>query len=394
MAYNENARKTRGYIMKKWQVVFLLLGLLGLGIYWLVAIPARAQADGAVSRARFAPGSYAIVTTDFRAVDDTRPTAANHEYPGQPRRVLEGTLWRPAGLTQPGPLLVYSHGFMSFHGEGKYLTRFLASHGYTVVAVDYPLTHYFAPGKPKIADVVNQPGDVSFLIDTLLQRAQDKNDVLYHTIDASKIAVAGVSLGGLTTTLVTFHSKVRDPRIAAAISIAGPGVLFPAEFFAGSTTPFMMIAGDADAMLPYADHAAGIPKKYPGSILVTLHHGSHAGFTMPATTFLRFASNPDVFGCRALLKNLGRGPRENFLGELNDERYHVSNTFTEPPCAGTIPATAMPGARQHLFTTLATHAFLESVFASNGDVRQQARSYLLQTLSAENPANVAVKIYN
>jgi dienelactone hydrolase len=379
--------------MKKWRVIVLLLLALGGSVYWLVAIPARAQPGGVASIARFVPGPYDVIADNFEAVDNKRPTPANHAYPGQPRRELKGTLWRPAELKQPGPLLVYSHGFMSFHGEGEYLARFLAGHGYTVVAVDYPLTYYFAPGKPKIADVVNQPGDVSFLIDTLLQRTQDKNDVLYHTIDANKIAVAGVSLGGLTTTLVTFHRKVRDPRIAAAISIAGPGVLFPAEFFAGSTTPFMMIAGTADVMLPYARHAADIPKKYPGSILVTLQQGSHAGFAMPATTFLRFASNPDVFGCKALLNILGTGPRENFLGELNDEQYHVSNTFTEPPCAGVVPATAMPAARQHLFTTLAAHAFLESVLASDEETRQRARTYLRQTLSAENPADVAVAIH-
>lgn len=64
--------------------------------------------------------------------------------------------------------------------------RFLASHGYTVVAVDYPLTNFFAPGKPKLSDVVNQPGDVSFLIDTMLKRNADASDVLHNTINPKR----------------------------------------------------------------------------------------------------------------------------------------------------------------------------------------------------------------
>lgn len=377
--------------MKKWQKIILVLVVFGAAAYWFVAIPAQVKPSGEQSIARFAGGPYPVITDSFKAIDNTRATQANNDYAGEPMRVLKGKVWRPAGLQQAGPLLVYSHGFMSYHAEGKYLAQFLASHGYTVLAVDYPLTHFFAPGKPMVADVVQQPGDVSFLIDTMLARAQDKNDVLYNTIDAKKIAVAGVSLGGMTTTLVTFHTKVRDPRIAAAISIAGPGAPFPAEFFAGHSTPFMMIAGSADVMLPYATNAADIPQKYPGSILVTLHEGSHAGFAMPAATFLRFADNPDSFGCEALLKTLHIKADENFMAELSGEQYHVSTDMSERPCSGVVPAKAMPGARQHLFTSLATYAFLDSVFADETPVRNSARSYLLQGIAAENPDDVSVE---
>ena len=49
---------------------------------------------------------------------------------------------------------------------GAYLAEQLASLGYVVVAVDYPLTNGLAPGGPDVKDVVNQLADVSFLIDT------------------------------------------------------------------------------------------------------------------------------------------------------------------------------------------------------------------------------------
>lgn len=376
--------------MKTWKIIVAVLLVFIVAGYWFVAVPGHEEPNGEQSRNWFATGTYAVIIDRFRAVDKSRPTAPNNDYKGSPERVFKGRIWRPAGRNKPGPLLVYSHGFMSFHQEGAYLTRFLASHGYTVVAVDYPLTNYFAPGNPKLDDVVNQPADVSFLIDTLLARSQDRNDVLYNTIDPHHIAVAGVSLGGLTTTLVAFHPKVRDTRIAAAISIAGPASMFEPGYFAGNPLPFMMISGDQDVMVPYNANAREIPQKDPGSILVTLKGGTHTGFAMPSATFMRFMGNPDNFGCKGLMRFLHIKNGENFLGELGDAQYHVGKSSGALPCSGDIPPTAMSGARQHVFTTLAVYAFLESVFAQDDKMRAAARSYLLKTLPAENPEEVAV----
>jgi len=187
----------------------------------------------------FQPGPYTVTSETFTAIDGSRPTPAYKDFAGLPERVLEGKIWRPAGLQQPAPLVVYSHGFMSFREEGTYLFQFLASHGYTVVAANYPLTGFSAPEGPLMNDVVNQPGDISFLLDTILKRNADPADSMHNTIDPGKIAVTGVSLGGLTTTLAAFHHKLRDPRISAAISTAGPASIFTADFFAGSSLPFL-----------------------------------------------------------------------------------------------------------------------------------------------------------
>ena len=92
-----------------------------------------------------------------------------------------------------------------------------------------------------MTDVINQPGDISFLIDLMLKRNAEPSDTLYQTIDPDKIAVAGVSLGALTSMLATFHRKLRDPRIAALISIAGPTAIFSPDFFAGRDIPFLMV---------------------------------------------------------------------------------------------------------------------------------------------------------
>lgn len=379
--------------MSKWQILLIVLVLLAGAGYWFAAIPAKAVPAGEESSARFAPGPYKVITEAFKVVDESRTTQPNNDFAGRDVRVLKGKVWRPDGLQAPGPLLVYSHGFMSFHQEGLYLSRFLASHGYTVVAVDYPLTNFFAPGKPKLADVVNQPGDVSFLIDTMLERNADASDVLHNTINPQKIAVNGVSLGGMTSTLVAFHRKVLDKRIAAAISTAGPAAMFTADFFTSNDIPFMMIAGDGDAMVPYQTNAAPIPQKKPGSVLVTLKAASHAGFAQPASTFMRFSSNPDGIGCRQLTKNLPPASASNsdsFIPGLDAAEYGIDLSDRTLPCTGDMPATAMKASRQHMFTALAVHAFLDSVFADDAATRDHSRDYLLNRLPAENSAEVSV----
>ncbi len=376
----------------RWLLVLLLIAV-GAGGYWFAVIPAVTDPNGSESKARFAPGPYEISSEVFEATDENRPTQSYRDFPGRSTRVLTGELWRPVRQAQPGPLLIYSHGFMSFHREGLYLARFLASHGYTVVAVDYPLSGYRAPDGPFMRDVVNQPGDVSFLIDSVLKRNADPNDALFSTIDPQKIAVAGTSLGGLTSTLVTFHRQMRDPRIAAAISMAGPTSMFTADFFAGSNVPFMMIFGDGDVIVPYAANAIPMSGKYPGRVLVTLRHASHAGFAQPASTFMRFIANPDGVGCRAVLDGL-----KGELATQNDQLMSLLGSAADginpdtriEICRSPPIPVAMQAARQHMFTALASYAFLESVFANDRLLRDTARRYLQETLPAENSSEVTV----
>ncbi len=147
-------------------------------------------------------------------------------------RRLEGTVWYPgASALGPYPLIVFSHGFSASKTTGAYLAEHLTSLGYVVVAVNYPLTNWNAPGGPVAVDVANQPADVSFLIDTLNAQGTTAGHVLQGMIDASRIGVAGISLGGLTTELVSFHPTMGDPRIGAAVSISGLTAMFTKTHF-------------------------------------------------------------------------------------------------------------------------------------------------------------------
>jgi predicted dienelactone hydrolase len=381
--------------MGKLRIILLILVILGIGGYWFVAIPATATPNGSHSKARYTPGPYGVIAETFSAVDDSRPTQAYNDFPGSPRRVLNSGIWRPENREQPGPLLVYSHGFMSFRQEGLYLIRFLASHGYTVIAADYPLTGYHAPDRPLMTDIVNQPADVSFLIDTLLTRNADPTDTLHNTIDPNKIAVAGVSLGGLTSTLVTFHPALRDPRIAATVSIAGPASMFNAGFFAGPEVPYLMIFGSSDVMVPPAENAIPILQMVPDSILVMLNDASHAGFSQPASTLMRFIKNPDGVGCSTVVEELDdllSQQNADLMSVLGGPEDGINKSAQMEFCSSPLIPQAMKASRQHMFTTLASHAFLESVFADDPAVREAARQYLLTSLPEENSSEVSISL--
>jgi predicted dienelactone hydrolase len=371
----------------------LVLAVIGLGLYWFLAIPAAPAPNGEVSQARFSPGPYRVVNETFTAVDTSRPTRAYNSFPGLPERTLEGELWRPADTDAPGPLVVYSHGFMSFRQESLYMVRFLASHGYTVVAVDYPLSGYKAPDGPLMTDVVNQPGDISFVIDTLLARNSDPGDPLHATIDPQRIAVAGVSLGGMTSMLAAYHHGLRDPRVAAVISIAGPTSIFTPAFFADNDLPFLMIYAGDDAIVPYADNATPVLDMAPGATLVTLAGASHAGFAQPASTLMRFVGNPDSIGCSVVVANISievARQNEAFMRELGEGEDGIDMDREIEFCTGELVPEAMKAARQHMFTTLAAHAFLDSVFSDDSERAAEAERYLLEILPAENGEEVSV----
>ena len=108
---------------------------------------------------------------------------------------------------------------------------------------------------------------------------------------------------------------------------------------------------------------------------------------------MRFFSNPDSLGCKQLskgLENKSGASNDSFMPGLDAAENGIDLSDRTMPCSGEIPATAMKAARQHMFTTLAVYSFLESIFADAALEREAARQYLLQTLPAENAAEVSV----
>jgi len=375
--------------MKKFIRIFALL-VLALGVLLAVAFqasaPAPPPADSESAR-RLAAGPLPVAAVDRTFVDRSRATDANGDFAGAPERTLEATLWYPQGAAGRHPLLVYSHGFMSIRSENVPLAELLASHGYVVVSMDYPLTNGGAPGGPTVADAVNQPGDVSFAIDQILGWSESERPFTGE-IDPERIGALGLSLGGLTTTLVSFHPRLRDPRIHAALSIAGPGAIFDERFFATAPElPFLMVAGTGDAMIDFELNAAPIPRKVARGELLAIQNASHAGFASIADGFpLRLLDNPDSLGCIALSSNLEQRKVENPFGGLGGPEDGV--VFPDPPqlpCQKGVPDEALAAGRQQMITRLAALAFFESVFSPDPAARAAHASYLRETLPRELP---------
>ncbi len=275
--------------------VAIVIGLGMLGIAWIRAAPQPLPAGSEVA-VRLADGPYLVSRADFHWVDDTRRTPAHGSYPGAPQRALAVTLWYPENLQGALPLVVYCHGFTSDRFGGRYLAKHLASHGYLVVAADFPSTSMNAPGGPWMNDVVQQPGDVSFLIDRMLNLS-DSERPFDGDVDPGRIGVMGLSLGAVTATLVGFHPRWRDPRVAAVVSMAGVGDVFGPDFYRHAVVPFLMIAGTSDDIVDYLTNALPTLERVPTGALVTLWGGTHLGFDDIATSWLRPFRNPDAVGC-------------------------------------------------------------------------------------------------
>lgn len=342
------------------------------------------------SSAAFAvPGPYPVVQRTVTFVDASRPTPPNKTYPGAPTRTLVTEVWYPGSsvdgaLLDPGPypIVVHSHGFLDSRLGEAYATRHLASHGYVVVAPDYPLSNGGAPGGATIDDVQHQPADASFVLDQILTRSATPGDELFGKVDPERIGASGLSLGGLTTLLLTYHRDLRDPRIDAALAMAAPSCFFTKRFFRTSTVPVLIMHGTTDALVPIAENGQRTWRNARGrKYFVTLENGSHTGFSDFATLFDQ-TQHFDRLGCQALLGGLGNALDDGTAFEqLGGKREGIDPRPSRCPlpCTGTITDPAMGGARHHELARTAMTAFFDAHLKSDAS----ARCTLARGLDAE-----------
>ncbi|HVN84300.1 MAG TPA: hypothetical protein VMW17_05585 [Candidatus Binatia bacterium] len=342
------------------------------------------------------PSTVGVRTVAF--IDTSRPTMPNGSYPGSPSRRLTTEIWYPtsASPTQTGqdvrnasvgpgrhPLIIYSHGFMDFRTGGTYLARHLASYGYVVAAPDFPLTRNGAPGGANALDLVNQPGDVRYLIDQFVAMDSDPTSDFAARIDADRIGLSGLSLGGSTTFLATFHPTLRDPRVRAAAPIAGLACQFGPKFYDDRRIPLLIVHGSIDAIVAYPQNAVfAFGEARPPKYLATIAGASHTAFTDGATLF-ETVPNPDVIGCGAL-----RGPTDDSGTTLSDRLVDLLGGADAGIILGDCPMSCanpnLPRAirvtRQHELTILSVFPFFEAYLRSD----TRAREFLERNAAVEN----------
>jgi predicted dienelactone hydrolase len=237
-----------------------------------------------------APGPYSVGVTTLELVDPSRPLAANGEFAGGAERALTVEVWYPAasGGAEPEvrdapltrgryPLIIFAHGFSASRAQSALYTRHLASHGYVVASPDFPGSNGGAQGGPRIRAVIDQPGDVSFVIDEMFRHSDEAGGMFAGAIDEERVAITGHSLGGLTT-MMTVFGPLRDDRIDAAVAISPVGCFLPDGFGSGTAVPLMVIGGSEELIVgPISIHRAyeiaDAPKYY-----VELGGGDHIKF--------------------------------------------------------------------------------------------------------------------
>jgi fermentation-respiration switch protein FrsA (DUF1100 family) len=149
----------------------------------------------------------------------------------------------------PFPLVVFSHGLRGLPDDYTKLLESWAGRGYVVAAPAFPLTNTRSdPVVP--GDLTNQPGDVSFVIASLVAASADAKNALAGMVDAKKIVAAGHSEGAITTALL-FAQCCTDTRLAGAIVMAGDDVGSQGKPFTAAAKPVLFIHGDADKIVPY-----------------------------------------------------------------------------------------------------------------------------------------------
>jgi len=365
-----------------------IIGLIGLILVvfevTFLATMTEALPENSKSAEWLTPGPYTVAITETEFVDETRETAANGDAPSLPNRTFPTSIWYPEDSANNYPLIIHSHGFVSERTDLGYTAELLASYGYVVVAANFPLTAGGIAAGPNANDLVNQPMDVSFLIDSVLQLSGEAKPFAGE-IDSSRIALMGYSLGGITTTLATYHPRLRDERVKAAVSIAGPTAGLTSEFSDTSDVPFMMIAGTLDALINFEPNAAIIPSRVRNSILLKIEGGTHLGFGSISEPWFRLMRHPDGLGCTAVLSNMDEDPSAAFrtLGEESDGIDIDSAVLTV--CETMPTEKALHPGRQQMVTGIATLSFFEMVFNEDPARRAEASEILSRSLPSEMP---------
>lgn len=168
-------------------------------------------------------GKYESDSVEMELVDEARDEVYEN---GRSPRKLPVLVVYPKAEDIPDhslPLIVFSHGGMSFRDANLSLFQELASHGYVVASIDHPYEALFTKvgGKSIFIDggymkelssddytknIENsfhlyqkwmkiRTEDIHFVVHELRERTQEKEDVL-RLIDSEKLGLAGHSMGG------------------------------------------------------------------------------------------------------------------------------------------------------------------------------------------------------
>lgn len=226
-------------------------------------------------------GTFTVATTDHTFVDPTRGTMARGSRAATSNRTLPTSVRYPGNPDGRGPfpVVVFAEGFNISVRDYAPLLDDLASRGYVVVAPEFPMATTIYDGNPSQADLDNEPGDVRFVLTSVMDTAA-AGGPLQGLIDPDRVAIMGHSDGAYVAAVIGYDPTFRDRRFTAAVILSGQaGDIHSSPGLDGSP-PLLVAHGTADEINPYwigpAIQAAVSPPHY----LLTIAGARHlAPFT-------------------------------------------------------------------------------------------------------------------
>jgi dienelactone hydrolase len=254
-------------------------------------ITAVVGSTAAVGAAPAVTPKFAVGTVTDTFVDPHRTTPAWDGSPQLPTRTLVTTILYPAtgptgGPSETGdlaaksagpfPLIVFAHGLGGTPQDYINLLTAWASQGFVVAAPLFPLSNANVAGGADAGDVVNQPEDMSYVIDAVLDDSLLPSGILSGLVDPKEIGAAGHSNGAVTTLGLVANTCCFDSRVKAAVVMAGTTEGFPPGHYDFSQSPpLLLVHGTSDQLIPYRSAPLIYNEAQGPKGFLTLEGGSH-----------------------------------------------------------------------------------------------------------------------
>ncbi|MCO4770622.1 MAG: hypothetical protein KDA24_11380 [Deltaproteobacteria bacterium] len=216
----------------------------------------------------------------------------------------------------PYPVVVFSHGFGGVRFQSSYLTTWLASHGFVVIAPDHEFSTLFDLDQSLITQVAaERPRDVAVAVDLVDARLPGSLDL------TDGYSIVGHSFGAWTSLVVgggqvdpqsmidwcaendtsgcgffedndveeieDISQAVPDPRAKVAVALA-PGLHYsfgPGGVGLANNVPTLVQGGTRDADMSYEAEIRPVAAALPAtSHLASFTDGAHFGFSDLCTT--------------------------------------------------------------------------------------------------------------
>ena len=221
------------------------------------------------------PGVVTLTLTKPSAVDGTpRELETVVWYPapagsGEVDLALGGVVDAPFDLSSgPRPVVLFSHGSCGFATQSLFLTAWLATHGFVVVAPPHPgnTVNEIATCSGNPDSATERPEDMLFVLDTMLAANADPSSLFFESLDEDAIAMSGHSFGGFTT----FRVVARDPRIKVALPLMAAT---PPE--GRFEIPSLTVISDADGTVNNEQSVDAYQRSARPKWLVNILHAGH-----------------------------------------------------------------------------------------------------------------------